>query len=384
VIKRPPLTIGIEEEYMVIDPDTRALTASVSDILATGRPILDSQIKAEFLQSQLEVGTVICKDIHEARADLTKLRRIVGQVTAEHGKVFAAAATHPFSRWHDQNVTDDQRYEDLRSDMQEVARRLLIFGMHVHLGFGNDEGAQGLLIDIQNQLRYFLPHILVLSTSSPFWHGRDTGLKSYRSVVFENLPRTGIPPIFNSYEEYDRFVSMLGEVGALGKAGKDPTKIWWDARPNPRIGTLEIRVPDICTTIDEAICIAAVIQALAAKLIKLRANNQSWRIYRSELIRENKWRATRYGIAGSMIDFGAEDAVPVQKQWDDILNFIDDVVPELGTRRDIDYVQTILKRGTSADRQLAVRQTALEQGCTEEEALIRVVDHLVTETLSGI
>jgi carboxylate-amine ligase len=384
VIKRPPLTIGIEEEYMVIDPDTRALTASVSDILAQGRTILEGQIKAEFLQSQLEVATVACKDIHEARADLTRLRRIVNQVTAEHGKVFAAAATHPFSRWRDQNVTDDQRYEDLRSDMQDVARRLLIFGMHVHLGFGLDEGSQGLLIDIQNQLRYFLPHILVLSTSSPFWHGRDTGLKSYRSVIFENLPRTGIPPIFNSYEEYDRFVGMLGEVGALGKAGKDPTKIWWDARPNPRIGTLEIRVPDICTTIDEAICIAAVIQALAAKLIKLRENNQSWRIYRSELIRENKWRAARYGISGSMIDFGAEDAVPVQKQWDDLLNFVDDVVPELGTRRDVDYVQTILKRGTSADRQLAAYHTALEQNCTEEEAMIRVVDHLVAETLTGV
>jgi glutamate---cysteine ligase / carboxylate-amine ligase len=384
VIKRPPLTIGIEEEYMVVDPGTRGLTASVTDILDQGKEILGPQIKAEFLQSQVEVGTIICKDIHEARADLSRLRRIVGQVAVENGKAIAAAATHPFSRWQQQQITDDQRYEDLQSDMQEVARRLLIFGMHVHLGFGDDEHSRALMIDIQNQLRYFLPHILALTTSSPFWHGRNTGLKSYRSVIFESLPRTGIPPIFNSYEEYDRFVMLLGSTGALGRAGADATKIWWDARPNPRIGTLEIRVPDMCTTIDEAICITAIIQSLVAKLIKLRASNQSWRLYRSELIHENKWRAARYGINGSLIDFGTEEAVSVTDLWAHLLDFIDDVVPELGTRKDVEFVHTILKNGTSADRQIATYNAALAEGCSDEQALIKVADCIIRETLQGV
>jgi carboxylate-amine ligase len=384
VIKRPPLTIGIEEEYMVVDPGTRGLTASVTDILDQGKEILGPQIKAEFLQSQVEVGTIICKDIHEARADLSRLRRIVGQVAVENGKAIAAAATHPFSRWQQQQITDDQRYEDLQSDMQEVARRLLIFGMHVHLGFGDDEHSRALMIDIQNQLRYFLPHILALTTSSPFWHGRNTGLKSYRSVIFESLPRTGIPPIFNSYEEYDRFVMLLGSTGALGRAGADATKIWWDARPNPRIGTLEIRVPDMCTTIDEAICITAIIQSLVAKLIKLRASNQSWRLYRSELIHENKWRAARYGINGSLIDFGTEEAVFVTDLWAHLLDFIDDVVPELGTRKDVEFVHTILKNGTSADRQIATYNAALAEGCSDEQALIKVADCIIRETLQGV
>ncbi|MEP7288567.1 MAG: carboxylate-amine ligase [Chloroflexota bacterium] len=384
MIKHPPLTIGIEEEFMIIDPNTRALTTSVSDILEQGRAILGDQIKAEFMQSQVEVGSVICNDIYEARADLTRLRRTVSQVALENGKVMAAAATHPFSRWHDQHITDDQRYDDLRSDMREVAQRLLIFGLHIHLGFGDDESMRALTIDIMNQMRYFLPHILALTTSSPFWHSRETGLKSYRSVVFESLPRTGIPPIFNSYEEYDHFVALLGKAGSLGRAGKDATKIWWDVRPNPRIGTLEIRVSDMCTTIDEAICVAAVIQSLAAKLIKLRANNQSWRLYRGELIKENKWRAARYGIEGSLIDFGSEEAVPVPTLWSELLEFIDDVVPQLGTRKDVEYVHTILKNGTSADRQIATYRAALAEGCTAEDALIKVTDRIIAETQQGI
>ncbi len=384
MITRPPLTLGIEEEYMVIDPDTRALTSSVRDILEHGREVLGQQLKAEFMQSQVEVGSVICQDIHEARADLTRLRRTVSRIAEEHGKVIAAAATHPFSGWRDQAITPDERYEDLHTDMQDVARRLLIFGMHVHLGFGSDEHARALTIDIMNQLRYFLPHILALSTSSPFWHGRNTGLKSYRSIIFESLPRTGIPPIFNSYEEYDRFVTLLGKAGSLGRMGADPTKLWWDARPNPRIGTLEIRVPDICTTVDEAMCIAALIQSLAAKLLKLRANNQSWRLYRSELLMDNKWRAARYGIEGTLIDFGAEEAKTIPALWAELLEFIDDVVPELGTRREVEYVQTILKNGTSADRQLSAYHRALESGCTEEQALVKVTDQLIAETGQNI
>src|SRR5258708_1151734 len=339
---RPPLTIGIEEEYMILDPQTRALAPSARLLLEEGEELLGERIKAEFMQSQIEIGTGICNDIHEARADLTHLRRTVSRIAADNGKSIASAATHPFSRWNEQNITEGERYSDLHDDMQEVARRLLIFGMHIHLGFGHDESACALLVDVMNQLRYFLPHLLALSTSSPFWHGRETGLKSYRSVVFESLPRTGIPPTFGAYEEYDRYISLLGQVGALGRKGVDATKIWWDARPNPRLGTLEVRITDACTTVDEVMCIVALTQSLVAKLLKLRAHNQSSRQYRSELIRENKWRAARYGVQGQLIDFGRDEGRPVAVLWDELLEFIDDVVPELGTRKDVAYIHTIL------------------------------------------
>jgi carboxylate-amine ligase len=383
VIARPPLTLGIEEEYMILDPKTRALTSYVQEMLNKGRVILGDQLKAEFMQSQIEVGSRICNNIEEAREDLTRLRGIVSKVATEDGRCIAAAATHPFSLWRDQSVTEGERYEDLRTDMQEVARRLLIFGMHVHIGFGEGDRAKSLIIDIMNQLRYFLPHILAISTSSPFWHGRETGLKSYRSVIFESLPRTGIPPTFGSYEEYDRYVTLLGKVGSLGKGGKDASKIWWDARPNPRVGTLEIRVPDICTTIDEAICVAAVIQSIVAKLLKLKSSNLSWRLYRSELIQENKWRAARYGIDGTLIDYGIEEAVPITALWAEILELVDDVVDELGTRKDVEYVQTILKNGTSADRQIATFRRAIADGCTDEQAFFKVMDQLIVETSQG-
>ncbi|HVO41977.1 MAG TPA: carboxylate-amine ligase [Aggregatilineales bacterium] len=376
----PPLTLGVEEEYMLVDATTRALTSGVSDMLAAGQAVLGDQVKAEFMQSQLEVGTKVCKTVAHVRDEITLLRHTLSEIAATQGKAIAAAGTHPFSRWQDQEITRAERYEDLQADMQDVARRLLIFGMHVHLGFGESDQARALTIDILNQIRYFLPHILTISTSSPFWHGRNTGLKSYRTILFESLPRTGIPPIFTSFEEYDRLVALFGKVGVLGKSGKDATKLWWDARPNPRIGTLEIRVADICTTVDEMVCVAAVIQALVAKLVKLRLNNQSWRLYRSELIQENKWRASRFGIDGTLVDFGIEEAVPVRALWGEILNLVDDVVDELGSRREVEYVQTILDRGTSADRQLATYHMAMAAGSTEAEALFKVADQLVRET----
>jgi carboxylate-amine ligase len=377
---RPPLTLGVEEEYMLVDGATRALTSGAAAVLEAGHPVLGDQLKAEFMQSQIEIGTKVCKNIAEVRAEIAYLRRTVSELAGGLGKAIAAAGTHPFSRWQDQAITEDERYYDLHVDMQDVARRLLIFGMHVHLGFGDSDKARALTIDIMNQVRYFLPHILTLSTSSPFWHGRNTGLKSYRTILFESLPRTGIPPIFNSYEEYDRMVELFGKVGVLGKSGKDATKLWWDARPNPRIGTLEIRVADICTTLEETVCVAAVIQAIVAKLVKLRLNNQSWRLYRSELIQENKWRASRFGIDGSLIDFGIEEAVPVRALWDEILDLVDDVVDDLGIRSEVEYVHTIFDRGTSADRQLTTYLAARANGDSEEQAMFKVVDQLVHET----
>ncbi|MBN1965832.1 MAG: carboxylate-amine ligase, partial [Anaerolineae bacterium] len=329
----------------------------------------------------------ICRNIKEARQEIVRLRRTVTEVAAQHGRVIAAASTHPFSSWSEQDISEGERYKSLEEDMQEVGRRLLIFGMHVHLGFGKSREAMDLVIDVENQLRYFLPHLLALSTSSPFWHGRYTGLKSYRSIIFENLPRTGIPPTFESFSEYESMIGMLAKVGSLGKSkdpsDADPTKIWWDARPHPNLGTLEIRVTDICTTVDEAICIAALIQAIVAKLLRLRSQNQSWRIYRSKLLEENKWRAVRYGIDGKLVDFGILEEVPMRFLAQELLEIVDDVVDDLGSRKEVEYIHTILKRGTSADRQIATYRKALSDGATNEEALVAVVDQVIEETARG-
>ncbi len=389
-----PLTIGIEEEYQIIDPQTRELTSYVQQMMNKGHVVLGDQLKPEFMQSQIEVGSHICRNVHEARQEILRLRRTVSEVAEQTGAVIAAASTHPFSRWQDQQISEGARYDDLASEMKDAARRLLIFGMHVHLGFGKTPSAFELMIDVMNQLRYFLPHILALTTSSPFWHGRDTGLKSYRSLVFENMPRSGIPPQFNGFAEYDRYVAVMGRVGSLGRHANtakptgaegvgDPTKIWWDARPHPNLGTLEVRIADMCTLVDHAVAVAGLIQALAAKLIKLRNQNQSWRIYRGIYIEENKWRAVRYGIDGKLIDFGIEEEVPMRFLAHELLDIVDDVLDELGSRDVVSQITRILDDGTSADRQLKVYYRALKDGATNREATCAVVDHLVQETAQG-
>ncbi len=378
----PPLTMGVEEEYQIIDPETRDLYAYISKLLSLDQQRETSlDLKPEFMQSQVEVGSRVCDDIQAVRAEVIRLRRAVCDMAEKNGVQIAAASTHPFARWQDQAITEGVRYKELLDDMQGVARRLLIFGMHVHVGFGSDEASKDLMIEIMNQARYFIPHLLALSTSSPFWHGRLTGLKSYRSVVFESMPRTGIPHSFQSWDEYKSYEKMLGRVGAFGKADKR-AKIWWDIRPHPIFDTLEFRISDICTTVDEAVCIAALFQAICAKLIKLRRQNMSWRRYRYMHITENKWRAVRYGIDGELVDFGREREVPFPVLMEELLEILDDVVDDLGSRQEVEYVHTILEKGSSADRQIAVYQA---HGGDEnsEEALRAVVDHLVRETQLG-
>jgi glutamate---cysteine ligase / carboxylate-amine ligase len=383
-----PLTLGIEEEYQIIDPETRGLTSFVQQLLDEGRVVLGDQLKPEFMASQIEVGSQICRNVKEARQEIVRLRQTVYEVAQEHGRTIAAASTHPFSLWSEQNINEGKRYKDLEQHMQMVGRRLLIFGMHVHIGFGTTLEAYELMIDIQNQMRYFLPHLLALSTSSPFWHGQDTGLKSYRSIIFENLPRTGLPPIFDSYAEYIEMVKTMARVGSLGEDSKsggniDATKIWWDSRPHTKFGTLEIRINDLCTRVDEAICIAALVQAIVAKLIKLRNQNLSWRVYRNELISENKWRAVRYGLDGKLIDFGKMEEVPMRFLAEELVTFVDDVVDELGSRKEVEYVHQIIQYGTSADRQVKTYRKAIKTGASHEEALQVVVDQLIEETHEG-
>lgn len=379
----PPLTLGVEEEYQIIDPETRNLHSYISEFLSQDevRPAR-LNVKPELMQSQVEVGSHVCRNIREVRQEITRLRRSVVDMANENGLMIAAASTHPFASWEEQSITEGARYRELLDDMQRVARGLLIFGMHVHVGFGSDPESKDLMIEIMNQARYFVPHLLALSTSSPFWHGENTGLKSYRSVVFEMLPRTGIPHSFSSWAEYKSYERTLAKVGSFGK--KDPVaKIWWDIRPHPVFDTLEFRIADICTRVDECICIAALFQAICAKLLKLRRNNLSWRHYRHMHISENKWRAVRYGIHGEMIDFGKEEAVPFHFLMEELLEIVDDVVDELGSRKEVEYIRTILRDGTSADRQLAVYK-AHGGDDNRQEALKAVVDHLVMETKDGL
>ncbi len=363
----PPLTLGIEEEYQIIDPESRELKSYIQELLEQGRLVLHDQIKQEFLQSQVEVGSQICRNIKEVRQEVVRLRSSICKLAASNGLRVAAASTHPFSAWSAQDISIGDRYTKLRTDMAELARRMLIFGMHVHVGIEDKE----LLVDVMNQARYFLPHLLALTTSSPFWLGRDTGLKSYRTVIFESLPRTGLPPNLKSWADYNGFIDTLVTTGCID----EPTKIWWDIRPHPKFPTIEFRVCDICTKIDEAVCIAALVQAIVAKLIKLRLDNQSWRIYRHHLIAENKWRAVRYGIAGRLIDFGKREEFPMKHLAHEMLEFIDDVVDDLDSRAEVEYVHTILSGGTSADRQLEVYR--------ETGDLKAVVDRLVAETQEG-
>ncbi|MBV9611983.1 MAG: carboxylate-amine ligase [Acidobacteriaceae bacterium] len=362
---KPSLTIGIEEEYQTIDPETRDLRSHIdTEILSKGKKLLKEAVKAEMHQSVVEVGTGVCQDIKEASKELKCLRQEIVNLAQQNGLRLAAAATHPFADWRNQDIYPDERYYTIVQDLKMVARANLIFGLHVHIGVEDREAA----IQLMNAARYFLPHILALSTNSPFWLGMDTGLKSYRCKVFDKFPRTNIPDYFPSWGEYDRFVSLLVKTNCIDNA----KKIWWDIRPHPNFPTLEFRICDVPMRADETIAIAALIQATIAKLYKLYEANQGFRLYRRALIMENKWRAVRYGLDGKLIDFGKQEEVPLRDLIYEYLSFVDDVVDELGSREEIGYIHQILKHGTGADRQLRVFQ--------ETGDLRKVMDYIVYET----
>ena len=361
-------TLGIEEEFQIVDPNTRELRSHVSEFLEEGKMILGEQIKPEMIQSMIEVGTGICKNIQEARADITRLRSIISALAAKTNLRIVAASTHPFSHWQDPKIFDDERYNLLVQELQNVARSLLIFGLHVHVGVADPERR----IHIMNAARYFLPHVLALTTSSPFWMGHNTGLKSYRTEVFKQFPRTDIPDHFDSYSNFQRYVDLLVKTGCIN----DGRKIWWDLRPHPIFPTLEFRICDIPTRVDDTVAIAALFQAIVAKLTKLIEKNLGFRLYRRMLIQENKWRAVRWGIDGTMIDFGKQKEVPTRDLILELLDFVDDVVDELGSRKEIEHVHTILERRTSAEEQLRV--------FAETKDLKAVVDRLIELTMENV
>ena len=373
----PPFTLGIEEEYLIVNRETRDLVTNLpASMLEDCEARCEGQqVSPEMLRSQIEVGTRVCADLAEAGESLRLLRRTVIDVAESHGLAPIAASTHPFARWTQQKPTERARYTSLYREMQSAARRLLVCGMHVHVGIDDDETR----IDLMNQFSYFLPHLLALSCSSPFWNGQDTGLKSYRLTVFDAVPRTGLPERFDSFPEYERHVRVMVEAGLI----PDATMIWWDLRPSARYPTLETRIMDVCTSVDDALCLAALAVCTLRMLYRLRGKNQRWRIYSTLLLNENRWRAMRYSFDEGLIDLGKGHIIPFPQLMDELLELVHDDAVALGCVKEVEHVRSILANGTSAHRQLKAYEEALADGASPEEAASAVVDHLIVETASG-
>jgi carboxylate-amine ligase len=373
----PKFTMGVEEEYLLVDKETRALIVDPpKSLMSECEALCGTQVTSELLRSQIEIGTKVCNNVQEAHDDLVRLRRIIVDVANNHGLAPIAASTHPFSSWLDQKQTEKDRYSALTLEMQGAARRLLICGMHVHVGIEDDE----VRIDLMNQMSYFLPHLLALSCSSPFWEGIDTGLKSYRLTVFDALPRTGLPERFASYSEYQRHVSILMDAGLI----EDSTRIWWDLRPSARFPTIETRIMDVCTRVDDAIALAALLVCTMRMLYRLRTANQRWRIYTPMLIRENRWRAMRYSFDEGLIDLARGRVVPFDELLEELLGLIAEDAEALGCTKELGNVRNILARGTSAHRQLKTFELERAGGADVEQALRAVVDRLIEDTVKGL
>jgi carboxylate-amine ligase len=364
-------TLGVEEEFQIVDPDTRELRSYVSQLLeAGGKSILKERVRPEMHQSMIETGTGICKNVEQVRQEVSELRQYLDHLARKNGLRIVAAGTHPFSDWKKQEIVNHERYSTLVQELEDVARENLIFGLHVHVGIKDKDVAMSLA----NQVRYFLPHILALSTSSPFWLGRKTGLKSFRSEIFRRFPRTGIPDEFRSHHQFESFAKLLVKVGSIDNA----KKIWWDVRVHPFFDTVEVRICDMTTKVADTTTIAALIQAIMAQLYILRTKNQQWRSYMRALIEENKWRAVRYGLEAKLIDFGQEKEVPVRELLGELLDFVDEASTLLGTKEMLrENLQRILREGTSADRQIQV------YGASGMDPK-KVVDHLIAETMMDV
>ena len=365
----PPFTIGVEEEYLLVDRESLELARAPDALMAACAADLEGRVGPEFLQCQIEVGTGVCRTIAEARDDLRRLRSTVARHAADHGLAPIAASCHPFADWKDQHHTDRERYNALRKDLGGVARRMLICGMHVHVGIPDRD----MRIDLMNQLVYFLPHLLAMSTSSPFWQGEDTGLNSYRLTVFDNLPRTGLPPRLDGWGSFERSVSVLVDMGLI----EDSSRIWWDLRPSSRFPTIESRICDVSPRLENTLTLAALTQCITRMLWRLARRNQRWRIYDSFLINENRWRAQRYGVSEGLIDFGARKLVPFGELADELLDLVGEDAEALACAQEVAAARDLVADGNAADRQRAVFEQAMAAGKSREGALRDVVRHLI-------
>ena len=376
MIEAPTLTVGVEEEYLLVDLETRELVSTVPpELLSRCEEALGDRVSTEFLQCQIEIMTGVCDSMSQVRSELLEARRAVASVAGDFGLAPIAASTHPLSTHADVRRTERDRYATLADDLQAVVQRLVICGMHVHVGIENPD----LRMDLMSQATYVLPHMLALTTSSPFWEGADTGLKSYRLAVWDELPRTGLPPAFSSWGEYQRHIDILVDSGVL----REPTMLWWDLRPSARFPTLEMRICDVCTSIDDAVAVASFYRCWLHYLWELRRGNQRWRSYLPMLLNENRWLAQRNGVNASLADFGRGELVSMVELVDEAIELLAHSAAELGCEAEIAHLHEIVTRGTSADRQLAVRDDAIASGGSHTDSLRAVVDHLVAETVAG-
>ncbi|MGD9669717.1 MAG: carboxylate-amine ligase [Hyphomicrobiaceae bacterium] len=375
-MKPPSFTFGIEEEYHLVDLDTRDLSAAPADLMAACEEELGKQVAPEFFRSQIEIGTQVCSAFSQAREELSRLRGTIARNAAKFGLAPIAASTHPFARKATLETTPKERYQALARDFGGIGRRLSICGMHVHVAIEDDDDR----VDLMNQIRYFLPHLLMLSTSSPFWEGEDTGLKSYRLSIFHELPRTGLPQRFESFGEYQRTVDVLVRAGVI----EDATKVWWDLRPSARFPTLEMRVTDVCPHMEDALTIAALYVSVARMLYRIKGRNQRWRSYPAFLIEENRWRAQRYGVDDRLFDFGKGTLVPFAELIDELIEMIAEDATEIGCLAEIERARQIIAGGTGADRQLGVLEEQLGRGVDRDQAMKSVVDMLIKETVAGL
>jgi len=372
----PTFSFGIEEEYHLVDLETRDLAAAPADLMAACEADLGKQVAPEFFRSQIEIGTQVCTSFEQARSELSHLRRAISNTARTFGMAPIAASTHPFAKKDTLETTPKERYQALARDFGGIGRRLAICGMHVHVAIEDPDDR----IDLMNQIRYFLPHMLMLSTSSPFWQGEDTGLKSYRLSIFHELPRTGLPQRFESYGEYQRTVDVLVRAGVI----EDATKVWWDLRPSARFPTLEMRMTDVCPLMEDALSIAALYVSVARMLYRIKRRNQRWRSYPAFLIEENRWRAQRYGVNDTLFDFGKGTLVPFAELIDELIEMISEDANEIGCLAEVKRARDIIARGTGADRQLTSFEEAFGRGMSREDAMKAVVDMLITETVSGL
>ena len=374
--RQPSFTLGVEEEYLLVDSESLDLAAAPESLMRDCAAELGDKVSPEFLQCQIEIGTGICRTVAEAGADLARLRTVISEVAGRHGLAPLAVSCHPFADWHKQHFTDKPRYRALERDLGGVARRMLICGMHVHVGIDDDETR----IDLMAQFPYFLPHLLALSTSSPYWKGDDTGLNAYRLTVFDNMPRTGLPPRFSSWSEYERSVQVIIDSGLI----EDSSKIWWDLRPSSRFPTLESRICDVSPRLDDALAIVALTQSIMHMLWRLRLSNQRWRIYDRFLVGENRWRAQRYGVSKGMIDFARGEVVVFADLLEEIIGMVREDAEALGCWEEVQATRRIVEHGTSADRQRTVHETAIAGGASTLEAHKEVVRSLIAEFTEGL
>ena len=365
-----PFTIGIEEEFQLVDRQTGQLSPGIQSILERGHAIFGEQIKAEMLQPTVELISDILPDIVTARKEMQVLRGRLARLAQEEGLALVSAGTHPTALWQDQLRSPHERYAQLEDELQDVARSILIFGQHIHIGVENQEAA----VILMNQLRTWLPHLLALSSNSPFWAGRLTGLKSYRSVVWKPFPRSGVPEVFPSWRDFDSYVQDLIKTGSIDN-GK---RIWWDIRPHPFFSTIEFRIFDMPGTIDDTIAIAALCQALVAKLTRLNKAGMLTPMLSTHFIEENKWHAMRSGLDAEVIDYVQGRRHSMRESISELLDFVDDVLDDLGSRHEINHLRGVLEdsHGTGADHQIAIYE--------QTGSIDAVIQFLMQQTMKGI